>query len=122
MYPEECCGSILGRTDGDAAVVVRVEALDNARSNQRHRRFLISANDFRQAELEAERLGVDLLGFYHSHPEHPARPSEFDRLHAWPNLHYVIVAVALGVAGDVTSWQLTEDREAFREETILCEE
>jgi proteasome lid subunit RPN8/RPN11 len=70
-------------------------------------------------ELEADRRGLVVLGFYHSHPDHPAVPSEFDRQHAWPNLHYVIVTVDAGAPREMTSWLLSEDRSIMREEAIL---
>jgi cysteine synthase B len=113
-YPDECCGALLGRAPD------RVEALlpvDNASDGAR-RRFLIGPDDYRRAEMRAIETGRDLLGFYHSHPDHPAVPSAFDRDHAWPNFSYVIVPVAAGAAGAPRSWRLRPDRIGFTEETV----
>ena len=114
-YPHECCGALVGR--GDA--VTDTVALPNTTEEGPRRRFLVRPSDYRLAEQRATELGGELLGFYHSHPDHPAAPSDFDRRHAWPNLHYVIVAVEAGVPREMTSWLLSEDRSIMREESIL---
>jgi proteasome lid subunit RPN8/RPN11 len=75
----------------------------------------VRPSDYRLAEKQAGELGGELLGFYHSHPDHPARPSQFDLDHAWPNFAYVIVSVASGSARDMTVWYLKEDRSIFEE-------
>jgi len=116
-YPEECCGALLGRA-GDERIVTAVVPIDNAREDERRRRFLVTPDDYRRVEGEAARRGLDLLGFYHSHPDHPARPSEYDREHALPWHSYVIVAVAAGRAGDTTSWVLSDDRAHFEAEAL----
>lgn len=117
-YPHECCGALLG----DAApekIVRRVLRIDNARpAAEAHDRFLVRADDYRRAERTAEDAGLELLGFYHSHPDHPARPSPYDLDHALPWFSYVIVAVDGGTPGRMTSWVLAEDRSRFEEETI----
>jgi proteasome lid subunit RPN8/RPN11 len=115
-YPEECCGGLLGkRRDGvDGAVrVLRAERVENRRADQRSRRYAIDPRDYLRLERLAERTGLTVVGIYHSHPDHPAVPSEFDREHALPNFHYLIVAVGAGRAGDFACWVLNEDREAF---------
>ena len=86
--------------------------------NSSRNRFLILPEDFVASEREARRRGVDILGFYHSHPDHPARPSEFDREHAWPWYTYLITAVEKGAPRDTTGWLLTEDRAKFLPEEI----
>src|SRR6267143_7274523 len=96
-YPHECCGALVGR-DGHVSAVV---ALPNTTEEGPRRRFLVRPSDYREAERRAAELGAELLGFYHSHPDHPARPSQYDLDHAWPTFAYVIVAVASGVAGDM---------------------
>ena len=113
-FPHECCGALLGR-DG---VVYEAFALPNTTEEGPRRRFLVRPDDYRQAEKRASELGVDLLGFYHSHPDHPARPSQYDLDHAWPSFSYVIVSVLGGRDDLLTSWQLRADRSAFDEESV----
>jgi proteasome lid subunit RPN8/RPN11 len=113
-YPHECCGALVGR-DGAVTAVV---ALPNTTEEGPRRRFMVRPSDYQLAERRATELGGDLLGFYHSHPDHPARPSQYDLDHAWPTFAYIIVAVAAGVAGDMTVWYLLEDRSRFEEGTL----
>jgi len=108
-YPHECCGALLGR-DGHATDLV---ALPNTTEEGPRRRFLVRPGDYRQAEQRATALGVDLLGFYHSHPDSPARPSEFDREHAWPWYTYLIISIEAGHAGPLNAWQLRDDRSGY---------
>ena len=98
--------------------VVATVALPNTTEEGPRRRFLVRPSDYRLAEARASALGAELLGFYHSHPDHPARPSQYDLDHAWPTFAYVIVAVASGAAGDITVWWLTDDRSTFEEGTL----
>ena len=113
-YPNECCGALIGR-DG---VVRETLALPNMTDEGPRRRFRVTPQDYRAAEKRASDAGADLLGFYHSHPDHPARPSQYDLDHAWPFFSYVIVSVREGVSGDMTSWRLREDRSAFDQEDL----
>ena len=113
-YPNECCGALIGR-DG---VVTETLALPNTTEEGPRRRFMVRPQDYREAERRAGELGGELLGFYHSHPDHPARPSQYDLDHAWPFFSYVIVSVREGVSGDMTSWRLREDRSAFDQEKL----
>jgi proteasome lid subunit RPN8/RPN11 len=113
-YPHECCGALVGRGGRVEAVV----ALPNTTEEGPRRRFLVRPSDYRLAEARARELGGELVGFYHSHPDHPARPSQYDLDHAWPNFAYVIVAVASGTAGDMTVWRLKDDRSTFEEGTL----
>lgn len=117
-YPHECCGALLGR-DG---VVRSAVPLPNTTDEGPRRRFLVRPSDYRQAEAEASRQGLDLVGFYHSHPDHPARPSQYDLDHAWPNLAYIIVAVASGKPGATTLWRLRDDRTAFEPGELVIQE
>jgi proteasome lid subunit RPN8/RPN11 len=110
-YPHECCGALVG----SLGRVTDAVALPNTTEEGPRRRFLVRPSDYRLAEQRATELGGELVGFYHSHPDHPARPSQFDLDHAWPNFAYVIVAVAAGRAGDMTVWFLKEDRSSFEE-------
>ncbi len=117
-YPEECCGALLGRTRGSDAVVTQAERIPNASPEMRERRFSIEPRDYLRLERRAEELGLSLLGFYHSHPDHPAAPSAYDREHALPFLHYLVVAVDQGRPGEGTSWILSEDRGTFEREEL----
>ena len=124
-YPHECCGALVG-SPGHATSTV---ALPNTTEEGPRRRFLVRPSDYRLAEQRAQELGGELLGFYHSHPDHPARPSQYDLEHAWPTFAYIIVSV-VGLAGGsadgakaaetakadlMTVWFLKEDRSAFEE-------
>ena len=113
-YPNECCGALIGR-DG---VVIETLALPNTTEEGPRRRFLVRPDDYRAAEVRAGQAGQELLGFYHSHPDHPARPSQFDLDHAWPFFSYVIVSIVSGQPADLRSWRLREDRSQFDEEAI----
>jgi proteasome lid subunit RPN8/RPN11 len=113
-YPHECCGALVGRNGSVTAIV----ALPNTTEEGPRRRFLVRPVDYRAAERRASELGGDLIGFYHSHPDHPARPSQYDLDHAWPTFAYVIVAVASARAGDMTVWFLKDDRSSFEEGTL----
>jgi proteasome lid subunit RPN8/RPN11 len=108
-FPHECCGALIGRESAVASVV----PLPNTTEEGPRRRFLVRPSDYREAEQRATERGGDLLGFYHSHPDHPARPSQYDLDHAWPNFAYVIVSVAAGAAADMTVWWLKDDRTTF---------
>lgn len=119
-YPEECCGGLIGVAEqAGERRVVEVVPVGNDRADSRARRYLIGPDAVRALEREASRHGLDLLGFYHSHPDHAARPSDFDRAHAWPWYSYLIVPVERGAAGAPRSWCLTDDRERFEEQTIV---
>jgi proteasome lid subunit RPN8/RPN11 len=113
-YPNECCGALIGR-DG---IVTETLALPNATEEGPRRRFMVRPQDYREAERRASEVGAELVGFYHSHPDHPARPSQTDLDWAWPFFSYVIVSVREGVSGDMTSWRLREDRSAFDQESL----
>ena len=110
-YPHECCGALVGTGSRVTATV----ALPNTTEEGPRRRFMVRPSDYRVAEQKAGELGGELLGFYHSHPDHPARPSQYDLDHAWPTFAYIIVAVASGKSYDMTVWYLKEDRSAFDE-------
>ncbi|HEY3160984.1 MAG TPA: M67 family metallopeptidase [Vicinamibacterales bacterium] len=113
-YPNECCGALIGR-DG---VVTETLALPNTTEEGPRRRFKVRPQDYRAAEGRAAQVGGELLGFYHSHPDHPAKPSQTDLDYAWPFFSYVIVSVREGVSGDMTSWRLRGDRSAFDQEDL----
>lgn len=115
-YPDECCGALIGTSDGTVTMAL---ALGNETDLERRRRFLITPADYQQAESHADARGLALLGFYHSHPDHPAEPSQFDLDHAWPNLSYPIIAVQRGTPRLLRSWRLRNDRTRFFEEPVV---
>ena len=110
-YPNECCGALIA-ADG---AIVEAFPLPNTTAEGARRRFLVGPDDYRLAEQRARDRRGTLAGFYHSHPDHPARPSEHDLAQAWPNLTYIIVAVRQGTPDDLRSWRLREDRSGFEE-------
>ena len=113
-YPHECCGALVGRN----GIVTDVLALPNTTEEGPRRRFLVRPSDYREAERRASELGAELVGFYHSHPDHPARPSQYDLDHAWPTFAYIIVSVAAGTDEDMTVWFLKDDRSSFEEGSL----
>jgi adenylyltransferase/sulfurtransferase len=116
-YPFECCGALIGTETDQFTGIIEARPLENITDEGPRRRFRVSPADYLAAERHAASAGADLVGFYHSHPDHPARPSQYDLDHAWPNLSYIIVAVAGGTPRELHSWRLREDRTAFEEET-----
>lgn len=123
-YPHECCGALLGRdASSDARQASPREILEmfplvNRREDSPRNRFSVAPLDVIEADKAAEALGLDVVGWYHSHPDHPAKPSEYDREHAWPWYSYIIVSVRAGVEQEMTSWRLNDDRAGYSEETI----
>ncbi len=124
-YPHECCGALLGRdsqefsgSDTAPREVVTLFPLANRNGESPRNRFSVAADDVRRAELAALEQQLAVIGWYHSHPDHPARPSQYDRDHAWPWYSYVIVSVASGAPQDITSWRLNDDRGEFSAEEI----
>jgi proteasome lid subunit RPN8/RPN11 len=113
-YPDECCGALIGK----GGVATETLALPNMTEEGPRRRFKVRPQDYRAAEGRAAQVGGELLGFYHSHPDHPAKPSQTDLDYAWPFFSYVIVSVREGVSGDMTSWRLRGDRSAFDQESL----
>lgn len=114
-YPEEGAGFLIG----SAGKVENILPLENAREDgTRHNRFLITPEDYLHAELTADRLGLSLIGVFHSHPDHPNHPSEYDREWAQPFFSYIITTVNQGKAIESRSWRLLEDRSKFEEEKI----
>ena len=117
-YRDEACGVLYGRASADGKRVLRAAPMVNSREDERHRRFVVTASDYRRAEAEASRSGLTLLGFYHSHPDHPAYPSPYDLEHAFPFFSYVILAVESGEPKEMRSFVLSEDRGEFLEEPL----
>jgi proteasome lid subunit RPN8/RPN11 len=122
-YPHECCGFLLGETDGQTKTVVKCEPVQNSReSNNRHNRYFIRPEDYMRVEQLARREHLDIVGFYHSHPNAEAKPSQYDLDHSWPFYSYIIVSVKNKKAEKWTSWQLKDDRSTFLEERLIAVE
>jgi proteasome lid subunit RPN8/RPN11 len=117
-YPHECCGAILGRESDAAREVLGLMPLANRRDDSPRNRFEVTSDDVRLAEKTARGQQFELIGWYHSHPDAPARPSEYDRDHAWPWYSYIIVSVQSGQPRDMNSWRLRDDRSAYDSEAI----
>ncbi len=119
-YPHEGAGLLLGALEGERRTANRLLALANSfEEGARSRRYRLSAEDMLRAEGEADRLGLEILGVYHSHPDHPARPSDYDRAWALPFYSYVITTVQQGRAVESRSWRLTDDRQEMQEERLV---
>jgi len=119
-YPYECCGLLIGRlVDERNKEVVEVFPISNAREEEAKRnRFLIRPEELMAGERAAMKKGLDIVGFYHSHPDDQAVPSRYDLDHAWPTYSYIVVSVREGRAVDLRSWQMAEDRSSFNPEEI----
>jgi proteasome lid subunit RPN8/RPN11 len=126
-YPHECCGALLGR-DREVAdrrvfrEICGLYPLVNRRDDSPRNRFSVTSQDVLDAEKAARQQNLDVVGWYHSHPDHPARPSQYDRDHAWPWYSYIIVSVANKIPEDLTSWRLAEDRSEFQNEEICLQQ
>jgi proteasome lid subunit RPN8/RPN11 len=106
-YPHECCGVLLGRMDGDERVVVSVAQARNTRTDSPHNRYDIDPKDQIRIQREGRERGEDIIGYYHSHPDHPARwsPTDLAKAH-WPGYSYVITSVEQGKAAITNSFEL----------------
>jgi proteasome lid subunit RPN8/RPN11 len=116
-FPDECCGFLFGKETGADREIVEARIVNNAKEGDKRRRFEISPKDYLEAERYADAQGLLLLGIYHSHPDHPAVPSEHDRLAAQPYFSYVILSVINNEYAGLRSWRLNEDKQ-FEEEKI----
>lgn len=121
-FPDECCGFMFGGNDNGNIKVELISKVINTHPDFKERRFLISPDDYMNAENYADENGFTLVGVYHSHPNHPAIPSEIDRLAALPGFSYIIFSITDGKPTDVTAWELAEDRSEFRAVQIKKEE
>lgn len=108
-YPAECCGALIGRMDGASKEVLRLAAAVNRRTDDPHR-YLIAPDDLRRLEAATRAEGLEIVGYYHSHPDHPAAPSGFDAEHAWPWYSYLIVRIDRGRGAELASWVLDDDQ------------
>lgn len=118
-YPEECCGFLIGAgPESDELAdrtIVALERAGNDYDGERRRRFLIRPEELRELERRLEGTGRGVVGFYHSHPDHPARPSQFDQDHAWPWYTYVVLAVTASATPAVAAFELEPESATFHE-------
>jgi len=129
-YPNEACGLFIGEIDGANKRVVEAVPVANAwaplegdgAGHDLRDRFSIDPRDILKADRDASKRGLDIIGFFHSHPDWPATPSETDRMWAWPVVSFMIVPVEQGRAGMARSWVLRDGRDAFDEETLIVEQ
>ena len=120
-FPEECCGAMLGIEQEDGTrEITKIISVDNTKGENRERRFLIAPKALLNAEKVAKEHSLDVLGIYHSHPNHPSQASEFDRVHAMPFWSYLIISCMDGKTATIQSWRLKEDRSAFDEEELIA--
>ena len=117
-YPHECCGFILGNFADQDSTGTEYLPATNTKEENRERRFLIDPMLYQKAEDKADERGLSIISIVHSHPDHPDKPSDFDRDHAWPGFSYIIISVQNGRAVSYRSWQLNVDRKFFIEENI----
>ena len=121
-YPYECCGLLLGRYTENGKVVTEIYPISNAREESAKRnRFLIMPEELMRGERYAASRDLEIVGFYHSHPDSPAVPSNYDLEHAWPTYSYIIVSTRADQATDLFSWEQEPDRSRFNEEEIQCQ-
>ena len=119
-YPYECCGLLIG-TNTSEKKVVEVHPVQNKNAERTHDRYEIEGKEFVKIDKEASKKGLQIIGIYHSHPDHPAIPSAYDTEHAWVGYSYMIAAVEKGEAIDIRSWIFNEEKKQFEEEEIkLC--
>ncbi len=121
-YPYECCGLLLGHYTAEGKVVTETYPISNAREESAKRnRFLITPEELMRGERYAASHDLEVVGFYHSHPDSPAVPSNYDLEHAWPTYSYIIVSTSADAATDLFSWEQQPDRSRFNEEEIQCQ-
>jgi proteasome lid subunit RPN8/RPN11 len=118
-YPYECCGLLLGRYAEEGKIVSETYPISNAREESAKRnRFLIEPVELMRGERYAREHDLEVVGFYHSHPDSPAVPSQYDLEHAWPTYSYIIVSTSPGQASDLFSWEQEPDRSRFNREEL----
>ncbi len=131
VYPEECCGLLVGIQQNSKKIVYEVWPQRNSWGEEdlflgenlqfdKRRRFSIAPQALLKAQKEAREIGLAIIGIYHSHPNYPAQPSEFDRAIAWQEYSYLIVSVPQGKSGDLFSWVLDDESKFQLEEIVDC--
>ena len=118
-YPNEGGGFVLGQLEDGGVTIRDIMQVENTFADEeQHHRYAMTPQDWMRLEDEAEERGLSLIGYYHSHPDSPAIPSEYDREHALPNFVYVITSVMMATAADMRVWRLRADRSAFDSGTL----
>ena len=121
-YPNECCGILVGTDGAGRRIVERIIPMTNTfDASEQYHRFTIDPLALARADEESATNGKLVLGFYHSHPDHPAQPSEYDRTHVppWSFYSHIIVAIEKRRPAAMTCWQMDEDTEQFRQQEIV---
>lgn len=122
-FPDEAGGFLLGARAGDTTTVEAVVSIDNIfPEHERYHRYEMTPQDWMRLEDEADERGLTLVGYYHSHPNSPAIPSEYDRVHALPNFAYLITSIMPDGAAEMLAWHLRDDRTAFESDTLTLKE
>lgn len=121
-YPYECCGILLGKKAGDDLRVIEVLRAENVHRDSKHIRYAIAPREYLQAERLADSRGLQVVGLYHSHPDHKPKPSFYDLEHAWPSYAYLIFEVRKGQAQESYAYVMADDRSAFESQLIIIEE
>jgi len=118
-YPEECCGLLVGKKEGEKKVVIKVVRSKNVYVGDRSKRYMIDALDIYNVEKDAEKHGLMLIGVYHSHPNYLAKPSAYDAEAAWSSISYLIVSIRDKRFDEVTAWVFDKKNEEFLKEDII---
>jgi proteasome lid subunit RPN8/RPN11 len=121
-YPHECCGLLIGSTDGKTRVAHAFRKCKNLNTERAHDRYEMDPLCMLSAQREFESSPWDIIGIYHSHPDHPSRPSQTDTDRAWPDWSYIIISVAKGTVASAQSWVLNESEKKFYEEPLVVDE
>ena len=119
-YPHECCGALLGRINGDGSTSIEeAKPLTNTNTERARDRYEIDKKELFGIEKKARGEGLDVVGFYHSHPDHPSKPSQFDRDRGWTDYSYLIVSVEKGKAAKAASWSFSNPDDDFSEDELI---
>ncbi|MGR3178461.1 MAG: M67 family metallopeptidase [Candidatus Anammoxibacter sp.] len=117
-YPDECCGLLVGKIAGEEREVVEIHALTNLNTERSKDRYEIDPAEYMKVDRDVSTRKLDIVGIYHSHPDHPSRPSEFDAGRAWEGYSYLIIAIANGSEFEMKSWVFHDSTKTFEEEEI----
>ena len=117
-YPHECCGLLIGKDKGGNKEVVETCLLTNLNKERANDRYEVDPKEYMKYDQDAGKKKLSIIGIYHSHPDHPSRPSEFDASRAWEWYSYMIIAIANGTEFEIKSWVFNESEKIFNEEEI----